>query len=70
MLGPMLANISLVRTPPQTSGAVKNMGKKSAVPTTHPTIIGCGLLSQVVVLWRIPNLELFKDQGGVFYLMH
>lgn len=44
--------------------------KRSAVPTTHPTIIGCGLLSQVVVLWRIPNLELFKDQGRVFYLMH
>lgn len=35
--------------------------KRSAVPTTRPTIIGSSVLSQVVVLWRIPNLGLFKD---------
>lgn len=45
-VGPMPPDISLVRTSPQTSCAVKTiLGKQSAVPTTHSTIIGSSLLS-------------------------
>ncbi len=66
MLGPVPADKDLVRTSPQGSGAVKPiMGKRSVVPTNYPTITGSSVLSQVVVVWKIPNLGLFKDQGGI-----